>query len=180
MDVSNDVSVLKGVGPKLLEKLNKCGIFTIMDLLLYFPRDYEFLGSNVPINEISHEEKNVLTCVCMGCCGDVKTKTGKYLTTIRFNYNGAIVEGKWFNQRFIKNTFKIGEKYDLIGKFKKVGNKLEVINPIVGVKVAKENEIVPKYSLKEELTDKILIKLISNCLENIKINDIIKRYKYAY
>ena len=182
MDVSNDVSVLKGVGPKLLEKLNKCGIFTIMDLLLYFPRDYEFLGSNVPINEISHEEKNVLTCVCMGCCGDVKTKTGKYLTTIRFNYNGAIVEGKWFNQRFIKNTFKIGEKYDLIGKFKKVGNKLEVINPIVGVKVAKENEIVPKYSLKEELTDKILIKLISNCLENIKINDnlpqeIIDKYK---
>ena len=44
MDVSNDVSILKGVGPKLLEKLNKCGIFTIMDLLLYFPRDYEFTG----------------------------------------------------------------------------------------------------------------------------------------
>ena len=141
MDVSNDVSVLKGVGPKLLEKLNKCGIFTIMDLLLYFPRDYEFLGSNIPVNEISHEEKNVLTCACMGCCGDIKTKTGKYLTTIRFNYNGVIIEGKWFNQRFIKNTFKIGEKYDLIGKFKKVGNKLEVVNPIVGVKVAKENEI---------------------------------------
>ena len=182
MDVSNDVSVLKGVGPKLLEKLNKCGIFTIMDLLLYFPRDYEFLGSNIPVNEISHEEKNVLTCACMGCCGDIKTKTGKYLTTIRFNYNGVIIEGKWFNQRFIKNTFKIGEKYDLIGKFKKVGNKLEVVNPIVGVKVAKENEIVPKYSLKEELTDKILIKLISNCLENIKINDnlpqeIIDKYK---
>ena len=78
MDVSNDVSVLKGVGPKLLEKLNKCGIFTIMDLLLYFPRDYEFLGSNIPVNEISHEEKNVLTCACMGCCGDIKTKVFDY------------------------------------------------------------------------------------------------------
>ena len=171
MDVSNDVSILKGVGPKLLEKLNKCGIFTIMDLLLYFPRDYEFLGNNVPVNKISNDEKNVLTCFCMGCCGDVRTKTGKYLTTIRFNYNGTIIEGKWFNQRFIKNTFKIGEKYDLIGKFKKVGNKIEVVNPIVGIKVAMKNEIVPKYSLKEELTDKILIKLISNCLENIKIKD---------
>ena len=64
MDVSNDVSILKGVGPKLLEKLNKCGIFTIMDLLLYFPRDYEFLGNNVPVNEISNDEKNVLTCFC--------------------------------------------------------------------------------------------------------------------
>lgn len=171
MDVSNDVSILKGVGPKLLEKLNKCGIFTIMDLLLYFPRDYEFLGNNVSVNEINNDEKNVLTCFCMGCCGDVRTKTGKYLTTIRFNYNGTIIEGKWFNQRFIKNTFKIGEKYDLIGKFKKVGNKIEVVNPIVGIKVAMKNEIVPKYSLKEELTDKILIKLISNCLENIKIKD---------
>ena len=42
MDISQDVKCLKGVGPKLLEKLNKCGIFSILDLLLYFPRDYEF------------------------------------------------------------------------------------------------------------------------------------------
>ena len=41
MDISQDVKCLKGVGPKLLEKLNKCGIFSILDLLLYFPRDYE-------------------------------------------------------------------------------------------------------------------------------------------
>lgn len=27
MDISQDVKCLKGVGPKLLEKLNKCGIF---------------------------------------------------------------------------------------------------------------------------------------------------------
>ena len=29
MDISQDVKCLKGVGPKLLEKLNKCGIFSI-------------------------------------------------------------------------------------------------------------------------------------------------------
>ena len=98
------------------------------------------------------------------------------MTTIRFNFNGTIIEGKWFNQRFIKNTFKIGEKYDLIGKFKKVGNKIEVVNPIVGIKVAMENEIVPKYSLKGELSDKILIKLIGNCLEQITINDNLPKY----
>ena len=31
----NDVSDLKGVGPKLLEKLNKCGIFTIIRFAYY-------------------------------------------------------------------------------------------------------------------------------------------------
>ena len=59
-----------------------------------------------------------------------------------------------------------------MGKFKRVTNRLEVINPIVGVKVAKENEIVPKYSLKGDLTDKILIKLIGNVFRsNINIKD---------
>ncbi len=160
----------------LLEKLNKCGIFTVLDLLLYFPRDYEFLRSNIPFNEIDEEDKQVLTCICVGIDRDVRTKTGKILTTIRFNYLGNLVIGKWFNQGFIKNTFKVGQSYDLMGKFKRVTNRLEVINPIVGVKLAKENEIVPKYSLKGDLTDKILIKLIGNCLEQINIKDNLPRY----
>ena len=176
MDISQDVKCLKGVGPKLLEKLNKCGIFSILDLLLYFPRDYEFLRSNIPFNEIDEEDKQVLSCICVGIDGDVRTKTGKVLTTIRLNYLGNLVLAKWFNQGFIKNTFKIGQSYDLMGKFKRVANRLEVINPIIGVKLAKENEIVPKYSLKGELSDKILIKLIGNCLEQITINDNLPKY----
>ena len=171
MDVTKDIGNLKGVGPKLKEKLNKCGIFTILDLLLYFPRDYEFLRSNISINEIDEKEKQVLTCKCTSIERDVKTRTGKFITTIRFDYSGYVVDGKWFNQRFIKNSFKVGETYDLMGKYKKSGNRLEIVNPIVGVKVAKENEIVPKYSLKGDLTDKILIKLINQCIEEVKIKD---------
>lgn len=176
MDVSQDVKVLKGVGPKLLEKLNRCGIFTVMDLLLYFPRDYEFLRSNIPFNEIHEEDKQVLSCICIGIDRDIRTKTGKTLSTIKFNYLGYEVLGKWFNQPFIKNTFKIGQSYDLMGRYKKTANRLEVVNPIVGVKMAKENEIIPKYSLKGDLTDKILIKLIGNCLEQIKVNDNLPQY----
>lgn len=171
MDISKEVSIVKGVGPKLLEKLNRCGIFTILDLLLYFPRDYEFLRSNIPFNEIDDEDKQVLTCTCVSIGKDVKTKTGKILTSIVFDYFGNVVVGKWFNQGFIKNSFKVSKSYDLMGKFKKVGNRLEIINPTVGIKLAKENEIVPKYSIKGELTDKILIKLVSQCLEEITVKD---------
>ena len=159
INIYDDIGLVKGVGPKLKERLNKVGIFTVLDLLLYFPRDYEFLRSNIPFNEIDEEDKQVLSCICVGIDRDVRTKTGKVLTTIRLNYLGNLVLAKWFNQGFIKNTFKIGQSYDLMGKFKRVANRLEVINPIIGVKLAKENEIVPKYSLKGELSDKILINL---------------------
>ncbi len=59
---------------------------------------------------------------------------------------------------------------------KKNGKILEVINPIINVKVATSNEIIPKYSLKGDLTDKILIKLIGTCLQEITINDNLPKY----
>lgn len=171
MQVSREISALKGVGSKLNEKLNKCGIFTILDLLLYFPRDYEFIRGNIPFEEIDGEEKQILSCRVRGFDKDIKTKTGKYISGIKFEYEGHIVEGKWFNQRFIKNSYKLGESYDLVGKFKKIGNRLEIVNPIIGCAEAKNSEIIPRYSIKGELSDKILIKLINQVVADVVIND---------
>lgn len=171
MDISMEVSTLKGVGPKLTEKLNKCGIFTIYDLLLYFPRDYEFIRSDVDINDLNGEEKQILTCTVIGFEKDIKTKNGKILSTIKFNYKGYTVIGKWFNQKYIKNTFKFNNNYDLVGKFKGVGNVIEVINPMIGCRDAKESEIIPKYPLKGDLNDKIITKIINQVLDKVIIKD---------
>ncbi|MBQ6820154.1 MAG: ATP-dependent DNA helicase RecG [Clostridium sp.] len=182
MNISMDISTLKGVGPKLTEKLNKCGIFTIYDLLLYFPRDYEFIKSDTDFEDIDNDEKQILTCRVIGYDRDIKTKNGKIISTIKFDYKGHIVIGKWFNQKYIKNNFNINKSYDLIGKFKRVGNNLEIINPIVGCNDAKKSEIVPKYPLKGDLNDKIIAKIINQVLDKaiIKENlpkEIIDRYK---
>ena len=181
MDISMEVSTLKGVGPKLTEKLNKCGIFTIYDLLLYFPRDYEFIKSDVDIRELNGEEKQILSCTVIGFEKDIKTKNGKILSTIKFNYKGHTVIGKWFNQKYIKNNFKFNNSYDLVGKFKNVGNTIEVINPMIGCRDAKESEIIPKYPLKGDLNDKVIAKIINQVLDKVIIKDnlpkaILERY----
>ena len=77
MDIYSSVSTLKGVGPKVLEKLNKVSIFNILDLLLYFPRDYEFVNGNIPFEEIDGEEKQILSCKVVAFKRDVRTRTGK-------------------------------------------------------------------------------------------------------
>ncbi|MDV4151209.1 ATP-dependent DNA helicase RecG [Clostridium sp. AL.422] len=171
MNISMEVSALKGVGPKLTEKLNKCGIFTIYDLLLYFPRDYEFIKSDADFNEIDGEDKQILTCRVIGYDRDVKTKNGKIISTIKFDYKGHIVLGKWFNQRYIKSNFKLDMSYDLVGKFKKNGKILEVINPIIGCNDAKKSEIIPKYPLKGDLNDKVITKVINQVLDKVIITD---------
>ncbi|AOR23239.1 ATP-dependent DNA helicase RecG [Clostridium taeniosporum] len=181
MNIYSDISSLKGVGPKLTEKLNKCGIFNILDLLLYFPRDYEFVNSNIPFDEINGEEKQILKCKVTRIKGDVRTKTGKVLTTIEFEYSGYKVHGKWFNQRYIKNTFFINKAYNLMGKFKRVGKILEVINPTVVCEEALDNSMLPKYPLKADISNKMIEKLINLVISSIIIKenlplDIINKY----
>lgn len=60
MNINNDISKLKGIGPKMAEKLNKCGIFSAMDLLLYFPKSYDNISASSNINEIEDGEKVVI------------------------------------------------------------------------------------------------------------------------
>lgn len=182
MDIYSSISTLKGVGPKATEKLNRCGIFNILDILLYFPRDYDFIEGNVEFETIDGEEKLILLCEAKTFKRDVRTKNGKLLTTIDFQYGKHKVAAKWFNQPYVKNNFQKGNQYNLMGKFKRVGNMLEIVGPVVACGEAISNEIVPKYPLKGDISNKLFEKLINTILAqmNIKENlpqDILDKYK---
>lgn len=183
INIYDDIGLVKGVGPKLKERLNKVGIFTVLDLLLYFPRDYEFLNDDISLNGDTSDEKAILKCKVQSYGSSIRTRNGKTLTTINFTYNNLKVIGKWFNQPYIKRNFILGNEYNLMGKFKKVNNTLEVINPLIPCKEANKSEILPIYTLKNGLTNKILVKLINEILKNMIIkenlpDEIVKKYKF--
>ena len=182
MDIYSSISTLKGVGPKATEKLNRCGIFNILDILLYFPRDYDFVDGNVEFDSITGEEKLILLCETKLFKRDVRTKNGKLLTTIDFQYGDHKVIAKWFNQPYIKNNFQLGNKYNLMGKFKRVGKTLEVVGPVIACGEAISSEILPKYPLKGDISNKLFEKLINNILINMNIKenmpqDILDKYQ---
>ena len=41
MELKDKVTAVKGVGPKMEEKLGRLGIHTVEDLISYFPRKYQ-------------------------------------------------------------------------------------------------------------------------------------------
>ena len=45
MDLLKDVKYIKGVGPNRVKLLNKLGIFTLKDMIYYFPRSFEDRGN---------------------------------------------------------------------------------------------------------------------------------------
>ncbi|MGO5066959.1 ATP-dependent DNA helicase RecG [Clostridium sporogenes] len=185
MNVYSPITTLKGVGPKAKEQLEKCMIFNIMDLLLYFPRDYEFVD-NYSKDKLS-SKKVIIKVQVENIKRDVRTRTGKILTTIIFNDGEKAIVGSWFNQPYIKNYFKIDEEYVLQGILKEYRGKLTMSNPqILKDKYAEkveERKIIPKYHLKGDLKNSLLIKLVDNVLKNIDIGEnlpnwLIEKYKF--
>ncbi|ACA45331.1 ATP-dependent DNA helicase RecG [Clostridium botulinum] len=185
MNVYSPITTLKGVGPKTKEQLEKCMIFNIMDLLLYFPRDYEFIDNYSKDKLLS--KKVIIKVQVENIKRDIRTRTGKILTTIIFNDGEKAIVGSWFNQPYIKNYFKIGEEYVLQGSLKEYRGNLTINNAqILKNKCAEEVEerkIIPKYPLKGDLKNNLLIKLVDSVLTNIDIGEnlpiwLIEKYKF--
>ena len=71
-DLNTGIRYLKGVGEKRAGLFAKLGIYTIRDLLNYFPRDYEDRRNIIHISEIKAGDK---VCISAFVSADVKTRS---------------------------------------------------------------------------------------------------------
>ena len=65
LDLNKDVKFIKGVGPARAKLLNSLGIFTLADLITYFPRDYEDRGKPKNIAEVEDGEEVLIEAICV-------------------------------------------------------------------------------------------------------------------
>ncbi|MBU3160552.1 ATP-dependent DNA helicase RecG [Clostridium frigoris] len=185
MDTYSDIKYVKGVGPKMAESLNKCGIFNVLDLLLYFPRDYENVPVRKSILDCEKTEKVIIECTVLNILKDIRLKNNKTLSTIIFCQGDNKFKGKWFNQTYAKNSFKTSNKYLITGKVDKFKEEITIMNPkIVKNTSMDENEIIATYPLKNNITNNFFNKIISDVLCNIIIKEnlpsgIIEKYCFC-
>ena len=185
MDIYSDIKYIKGVGPKMAETLNKCGIFNIIDLLLYFPRDYEHVSAHKSILECAESEKVIVECTVLNILKDVRLKNNKTLSTIIFCQGESKFKGKWFNQTYAKNSFKISNKYLITGKVDKFKEEITIMNPKIVKNTSMDtNKIIAKYPLKNNVTNNFFNKIISDVLCNIEITEnlpkwLVEKYNFC-
>ena len=74
MSKKSGVGTIKGVGEKTEKLFEKIGVYTVDDLIHYYPRGYEIFGEPVPISEV--EEGKVCT-ICGSVFGRVQVSPGK-------------------------------------------------------------------------------------------------------
>lgn len=162
------IEKLKGVGPKTAKHLNSLGIFTIKDAIEYYPRDYEDRSSFKSLNFVSDGETVSVVGEVLIIQPGRRTKNGLYLNRIVFNTETNYVTGVWFNQPYIKNNFKVGEKVLLYGRVSKKSGEIQIIDPQYEKEWKNENlGIMPVYATNKYISQKILRKVISQAITNI-------------
>ncbi|MDR7869903.1 MAG: ATP-dependent DNA helicase RecG [Tissierellaceae bacterium] len=166
-NLSNNVQYIKGVGPKKASYLKKLGINAILDLLYYFPNDYEDRSKFSTIREATVGEKASLEVEIVGNPKISRPRRNMSILNIPFKDSSGYGFLTWFNQEYLKDRFVIGESYRVNGKINKIGMELQVMNPVFE-KVDKENKIgkiVPIYGLTKGINNNEIAKIIESCLK---------------
>ncbi|MGE5220784.1 MAG: hypothetical protein ACM3PY_00005, partial [Omnitrophica WOR_2 bacterium] len=94
-------TVLPGVGPKHAQTLTRLGLYTLGDMLYYFPRRYDDYSSLRPINRLFYGEE--VTVI-----GTIQSAVSRVIRSGRFQIVEAVVNDgtgslriTWFNQPWI-------------------------------------------------------------------------------
>ena len=162
-----ELNAIKGIGDKTIALLNKLNIYTIDDLVNYYPFRYEIL------------EKTDLNSDRVVIDGVVETNPlfirlrGKLdKMSFRVRLDDRICNVVIFNRGFLRNNIKINTTITIIGKYDIKHNTITASDIKFG-SISSLPKITPVYHTVSKITSKQINNYILKVIDDIKVTDII-------
>ena len=162
-----ELNIIKGIGDKTITLLNKLNIYTIDDLVNYYPFRYEIL------------EKTDLNSDRVVIDGVVETSPlfirlrGKLdKMSFRVRLDDRICNVVIFNRGFLRNNIKINTTITIIGKYDIKHNTITASDIKFG-SISSLPKITPVYHTVSKITSKQINNYILKVIDDIKVTDII-------
>ena len=181
MNLSDDVKFVKGVGPNRVKLLNKLKIYSLEDLITYYPRDYEDRSKPKKIVDTANGEESLIEAIVTSRMREIRTSKRNmriYKLIVRDETDSC--ELVWYNQPYLKNMFQMGKKYKFYGKINKKIGITEMLSPVYDVEEKSKNtgKIIPIYPTTYNLSQNTIRQIIENGLEltNDKLEETMPDY----
>ena len=162
------LTVLQGVGPKNAETFAKLGMYTLGDMLYYFPRRYDDYSQLKPIKDLFYgEQVTVIGTIQSVHTRPIRGGKASIVEVILSDGTGGL-RLSYFNQPWLANRFKQGDAISVSGKIDQYLGRLIMNSPdweSVEVESLHTNRIVPVYSLTERITQKWLRNVMKQVVE---------------
>ncbi len=174
------ITDLKGVGTKTAAALGNLGIYSIYDLLYYFPFRYDELQT-IPLDQIMDGQKVMLKGVVATDAFVTRFGYKKSRLTFKLRIDHDVIMVNFFNQPWLKEKIAVGKEVAIYGKYNAARQSLAAFKFVA----AKENDsgMAPIYSVNRQIKQKKLIDLINLALDDYlaKVDDVVPieiRQKY--
>lgn len=157
MGLEKSIQFLKGVGEKRAALFAKKDIYTVEDLLYFFPRSHEDRSQTKPIGECVDGETVCITGKIYRPPLDTYVRRGMMVTNMSVFDDTGMINIVWYNNKYVKNNFKEGESYTFFGKVSRSRQgRLQLSSPTYEKADAGRftGKIVPIYPLTKNLSQK--------------------------
>ena len=167
MNISDPIGSMKGVGPKTAALFAKLNIYTIDDLLRFYPRTYLSYAEPVEIMEAEVGERVAIRASIQSYVDIKKIRNLRLVTCMAKDASGN-VKLLWYNCPFLKQVFHIGQTFIFVGELSVRNHQLVMEHPEYYTEqqyAALVASMQPVYPLTEGLSNKTVTKLIKAAME---------------
>ncbi|HOQ01151.1 MAG TPA: ATP-dependent DNA helicase RecG [Acetivibrio clariflavus] len=164
-----DVQKVKGVGQARAKHLHKLGIYSVEDIITYYPRDYEDRSRLKKIGELEDGESCAFEGIIASRVTEHRFRKGLTMYKVLIKDETGAITATWFNQHYIAKVLRPGERYIFFGKISGKYRNLEVQNPVYEKledgRAKNVLKIVPVYPSTADLSQNTIRGVISKALE---------------
>ena len=167
-DLQTDVRYIKGIGEKKALALHKLGVFTLYDLVSFFPRKYEDRSQYKPIALALDGETVCIQAMVADTPRLTRVRRGLDLVKFKAVDDSGVVDITYFNQSYVKDNLHRGESYVFFGKIEVKGSRRSMVNPVYekeGTENGVTGRIIPVYRLCAGLNQRTLMQSIRQGLD---------------
>lgn len=168
MNLSDSITVLKGVGEKSAALFHKLNIYTLEDLIRHYPRDYEEYEMPVGIRFAKTDGVQSLRVTVKRIEGLKRVRNLQILSVIAGDSENSIVL-TWFNMPYLRTKLSSGQNIIVRGTPIIKNGRLTMEQPelFVGEEYEKkQGQLLPKYPLTKGLTNHAITKAVKQVIDS--------------
>lgn len=170
-----ELETIEGIGPKTKELLNKIKIYTVEDLLNYYPYRYDIIKRS-DLSNLSDGDKIIIDGIVEGQPTTIYINKSLKKMIFRISAKTMILNITLYNRTHLYSDLKSGKEVTIIGKYNKLKNTVIVSDIRFGL-LPPSAKIEPIYYTTEGLTVKQISKFEAIALENdYDVIDLVPRY----
>ena len=179
-----DLLSIKGLGAKTKVLLEKLNIYTVEDLLTYYPCRYDFLQRS-DLDNLKEDDKVIIDGRVESLPIILRFNKGLNKMNFRLASSKHVVGVSIFNRAYLKTQLSIGTNVIVIGKYDKTKNIVTASDVRIG-SLGNSLKIEPVYHLTTGITSKNLktyinlgILMYGKNVKDLIPNYILERYKFV-